>query len=178
MKKEIEGKILEIDRPRLLARIRKLGGRKIFDASLKALYFDFPDSRLKKKAGVVRIRKEGKKTFWTAKTKRSASGARIMDEWETEIADFDTARKILEGIGLRITHEIRKHRVSYRLGKSRLEIDKFAGIPAFLEIESPDVKSLHQTVSRLGYQKKEMKTWNTFELLHHYQRKKKRRPRA
>lgn len=47
--KEIEAKILEINKEKVMTKLEDLGAKKILDSELIATFYDFEDKRLKKK---------------------------------------------------------------------------------------------------------------------------------
>ena len=46
--REIEVKILAVDRKALERRLRRLGARRVFDGTLRASFFDFKDGRFRR----------------------------------------------------------------------------------------------------------------------------------
>ncbi len=172
--KEVEVKILEIDPRKIKSRLRRMRARKLFEGEIHALYFDFRGRKLKGRGQVLRLRRKGKLIEFAFKQKRRKKEVRIMDEFETHVDDWANAQKILKGLGLKVIKEVRKHRISYGLGTNRFEIDKYPGIPAFLEIESRSIQTLKKMVKRLGFRMRDANAWNTFDVLRHYQQGERR----
>ncbi len=172
--KEIEAKILEIDRKKMEHKIIELGASKIFDGNIQTLFFDFKDGTIIKAKDVLRLRKEQDKIELTYKKVRFTQTAKTADEYSVEVSELETMRKILENLGLSIFECMEKHRVSYRLDKVRFDIDRYFGsyayIPEFMEIEAENVGLIHKYAAILGFKEEDCLPWSTTELIKHYSR--------
>jgi len=171
MAREVEVKILEINRKEIVRNLKKMKARKIFEGAIEAVYFDDSKSRLKKGGEVLRLRKKGKNVEMTVKKRRHGRGAKVMDEYEVQTGDFNQAKKILSQLDFKEIRRFRKRRSSYSLGKVHFEIDKYPRIPAFLEIEAASLKKVKAVLQRLGYSLKDTKPWSTFELFEYYRKR-------
>jgi adenylate cyclase class 2 len=172
--KEIEVKILEIDRKKVEKRLRSLGARKTLDGRIKALYFDCPDRSLRKAKDALRLRKVDSRTVLTFKKFVKDGFAKVREELETEVSDFDKARSILQNLGFSVWLEMEKHRTTYELNGAHFEFDKYKGkygfIPEFLEIEAKSPSQIHKYAKLLGFKKSDCKPWTSWELIKHYER--------
>lgn len=167
--REIEVKILEIDRKTLEKKLRAVGAKKIFDGQVDIRYFD-NSGALKKKGIILRLRKKGLIGELTVKTDfQRTVRAKTSSEYETRV-DFAATRNILYVLGYTELLRMKKHRIEYVLGNVHFEIDKIPGIPWFLEIEAPSEKQLMWWVKKLGYAQKDVKNWWWHEVLAHYGR--------
>jgi len=173
---ELEVKILDIDRAACEKILDELHSKKIFDGILEARFYDYPDHRIQLSKGLLRLRSDGKKhtlTFKQHPKGKEDKHLKIRQEYEIIVSDFETAHQFLLALGLECTLFIRKHRTSYRLGDSEVEIDEhlddYAGIPVFMEIEAPSKPILLETVTRFGYTLDDCKPWSFFDLIKHYQ---------
>lgn len=175
--RETEIKILGIDRAKIEAKLVSLGAKKVFDDEIHALYYDDPSGSVRKKKGALRLRKEGNESVLTYKGHVGDRGAKVRDEKEVSVSDFDTARSILESLGFSVWLEMKKHRTSYALRGAHFEFDKYGGehgyIPEFLEIEGPDVKTVHSFARLLGFTGKDCRPWDSYRLAQYYSRLKK-----
>ena len=175
--RETEIKILEIDREKVEKKLRALGARKVFDDEIHALYYDDSAGSVKKRKGALRLRREGNKAVLTYKSHVGDRGAKIRDEREVRVSDFDTTRSILESLGFSVWLEMKKHRTSYRLRGGHFEFDKYSGmygyIPEFLEIEGPDLETVRSFARLLGFAAKDCKPWDSYRLAQYYSRRKK-----
>jgi adenylate cyclase class IV len=65
-----------------------------------------------------------------------------------------------------------KHRLSYKIGSVRFDIDRYTGeyrfIPEFLEIEGPE-EDIKKYAKLLGFQERDCLPWSTDELISRYQ---------
>lgn len=172
MLQEIEVKILEIDRASVVNRLSQLQAKKSFDGEMLALFYDKEEENIQKKGDVLRLRKEGATTVLTYKKFVSEEGAKIMEEYETEIGDVDQMRTILNLLDLKVKKKTRKFRTQYDLGDTHVVIDDYqdelAAIPEFIEIEAPNMERLEEVVQLLGYTKEDYLSWNTYHLMQHY----------
>jgi len=175
--KEIEIKIIEIDRKRVQDDLATLGATKTFDGDVETWFFDFHGDTIMRARDLLRLRRVGDKTDLTFKKFVESRSAKVRNEYEVSISDFETMSLILESLGLVSTLRMKKHRTSYRL-KSGLEvdIDKYTGeyshIPELLEIEGEDAETIYLHAKLLGFQPEECRPWTTFDLIDYYSGKK------
>ena len=169
--KEIEAKILDIDKSAIEKKLLALGAQKIFDGKIDFRYFDFPGGALRKKGIILRLRKKGDYGELTVKSNFVRTrGAKTSTEDEIKV-DFDSARKILLALGYCETSKTIKHRVEYELGAVKFEIDKLPGIPWFLEIEAPSSIKINDMAEAVGYAPEEIKPWWGEDVKKYYQKK-------
>jgi adenylate cyclase, class 2 len=170
--KEIEIKILEIDRGSLEERLVSLGAKKVFDDEIHALYYDFPDNAIRHKGCTLRLRREGAKAVFTLKKDLEGTEAKIREEHELEVSDFDGMRHLLETLGMKTWLDVKKHRTSYELKGVHFEIDAYhdalSYIPQFLEIEAHDVETIYAHAELLGYKKSDCKPWDILQVAAYY----------
>ncbi|MEK7122302.1 MAG: CYTH domain-containing protein, partial [Patescibacteria group bacterium] len=120
--REIEVKILEINKTAVEQKLRKLGAQKVFDGPVDVRMYDTPDGALKQKGAILRLRKKGTEGELTVKTdfKRTLR-AKTSSEYETAV-DFAAAQKILSVLGYVESFRMKKHRIEYALGRTHFEI--------------------------------------------------------
>ncbi|MBI5640404.1 MAG: class IV adenylate cyclase [Nitrospirae bacterium] len=169
---ETEIKILEIDRQTLENRLICMGARKIFDDEIHALYYDTADCAVRKRAGTLRLRREGERAVLTLKTDIEDSEAKVREEKEVGVSDFDIMMVILESSGFTAWLEMKKHRTSYELKGVRYEFDRhhgaYAYIPEFLEIEGPDTGTVYASAEALGFRKGDCRPWDIVQVAEYY----------
>jgi adenylate cyclase, class 2 len=166
--KEIEVKILEINVEEIEKKLKEMCAVKVFDGELVNIYFDYQDRHLEKEGKVLRLRKTDDKIILTYKKFITQKDAKVMDENELEVQDFELMGRILKGIGLFPLYEFKKNRKTYELNRIHFEIDESPNIPAFLEIEAPDLKTIYEIVLKLGFSKKNVNSYSIKEVLEHY----------
>ncbi|MFA5763308.1 MAG: class IV adenylate cyclase [archaeon] len=165
--KEIEVKVIEINQAEVEKKLVQLGAKKIGEYDIDALNFDTIDKKLSSKFNLLRLRKKGK-NYLTFKGKAEQGFAKIVEELEIEVSDFETTKLILEKLGFLAKKTHPKHRVTYKLNNSLIEIDDYFIIPVFLEIESPNEKELKEIIELFGFEEDKIKSWNGFDLFKHY----------
>jgi predicted adenylyl cyclase CyaB len=174
--KEIEVKILNVNRAKLVKTLKCLNAKKVFDGDIETLFFDFKDSTITKQGNVLRLRKEQEKIELTHKQVHITKTAKIAEEYSVVVSNLETTEKILENLGLSVVDRIQKHRVSYILNNARFDFDCYSGnygfIHEFLEIEAESIVLVHKYAKLLGYEKKDCLPWTTTELINYYSKKK------
>jgi predicted adenylyl cyclase CyaB len=176
--KEVEVKILEVNRKNIEETLAELGAKKVFDGDIKTLFFDFNDGKIIKAKDVLRLRKEDDKIELTYKKVRFDKASKNAEEYSVEVSDLKMAQKILVNLGLETIEDTYKHRVSYKLDSARFDIDRYLGkydfIPEFLEIEAENANDIHKYAKLLGYKPSGCLPWSTKELIEHYSKRRKR----
>lgn len=165
---EIEVKILEVDVSKVVSKLESLGAQKTFDGNIVTSLFDFEDLRIKNSNGTMRLRMRGDVAEVTVKQKELKSGAKVAEQTEVSVSDFEKMRAILLLCGLKEFPVLTKHRVSYQIDDTHFEFDTYQGVPASLEIESFSVERIHEWVEKLGYTMDQAKDWGAHALLKHH----------
>lgn len=174
--KEIEVKILKINKNQIVKKLKKLKAKKTFNGIIQGEYFDYPNNKLEKNKELLRLRTAGKKVFLTYKGKREQSKVKSCEEKEIEVSDFDKMKEILLTIGFEVKGStIKKHRVSFQLGKTHFEIEtpleEYSFIPPFMEIESTSERNIYKYAKILGYSTKDCLNWTGNDVIKHYRKK-------
>ena len=175
---ETEIKILDIDRKKLEKKLSALGAKKIFDDEIHALYYDNADSSIRRQRGTFRLRREGMISVLTFKAHIDNSTAKVREETDVTVSDFDAMRSILRSIGFSPWLEMKKHRTTYALPGLHFEFDRYTGefgfIPEFLEIEGPDVEAVYESAATLGFSKEDCRPWDALQVSEYYSARDKR----
>jgi len=173
---EIEVKILKINRALVEKKLIALGAIKTFDNEIHAIYYDLPDNSLKNAGKALRLRKEGEKAVLTLKLQEENALAKERIEHESEVCRFEDMRTVIEGLGYAPWLEMKKHRTSYELDGTHVELDHYHGqhdyIPEFLEIEGRDVETIYRCAEALGFGRDACRPWDVVDLIEHYADKK------
>ena len=175
--KEVEVKIIGIDRERVEARLRSIGASKTFEGDEETVFFDFPGNPITRAKNLLRLRKIGDRTVLTFKKFVESGIAKVRDEYEVFVTDYEAMRSILESLGLSAIQRMEKHRISYTLKSgARVDLDRYIGefshIPDLLEIEGENIAAISSQVKLLGFQPEDCRSWTTFDLINHYSGKK------
>lgn len=150
MNVELEAKWLDIDHDEMRRKLEACGAKLVQpERMMSRRVFDYPDKRLGKDGGWVRVRNEGDKVTMSYKQlkDRTLHGT---EEVNLTVDDFDKASDFLESIGLESYSYQETKRESWRLGDVEIELDTWPWIPSFIEIEAPSEKDLLSTVEKLG----------------------------
>jgi predicted adenylyl cyclase CyaB len=174
---EAEVKIVPIDRAKVEEKLKSLGASKTFDGEVETVFFDFPGGPIAKGKDLLRLRRKGGKSELTFKRFVADEGAKVREEYEVLVSDFERTRLILESIGLVGFQRMKKHRISYALRDGvAVDLDRYTGemshIPDVMEIEASDIATLRADIQALGFKPDECKTWTTFDLVEHYSDKR------
>ncbi len=166
---EIEVKILDINKQKVIENILKLGGKLLFEnKEFNAVFFEAPENQ------VIRIRKEGNTTVICHKNKiKSETGAKIMQETEIIADNFETSIKLLQNLGHKLAEGgIRKYRTSYKLNNCKIEfdkmLDKYNFVPEFLEIEGTNEQEIFEIAKQLGFSKEKCLNWGANQVIKKY----------
>jgi adenylate cyclase class 2 len=169
---EIEVKVLDINRAAVEARLGELGAELHSDELLSAVFFDFPDYRLGATGRLLRLRREGDRTFLTFKRRIGEEGAKVREENEEIVSDFEVCRRVLIGLGLGETARVEKRRTTYRLDGANIAIDHHLGehsfIPEFLEIEAGSVEEVRAVAARLSFAPEALRPWGLPQVIEYY----------
>ncbi len=169
---EMEIKILDIDRKRLEDKLISLGAKKIFDGEIHAIYYDDADNSVRRQKGTFRLRREGGISVLTFKAYIDSASAKVREETEVTVSDFDAMRSILKSTGFSPWLEMKKHRTTYALQGFHFEFDRhtdeFGFIPEFLEIEGPDIEAIYEWAAALGFSKEDCRPWDALQVAEYY----------
>jgi predicted adenylyl cyclase CyaB len=169
---ELEVKVLNIERGKLISKLVSLGAKKFFDSDIETIFFDFKNGSLRETRDIMRLRRAGERIILTFKRFIGDEEAKRMDEYEVTVSDLQTMRRILEFLGLSVFESTSKHRTSYELDGTYFEFDKYKGsyshIPEFLEIEAKDNEIIQKYAHLLGLKPENIKPWSTKDLMDYY----------
>jgi adenylate cyclase, class 2 len=152
MKTEIEAKFLDIDPTVFRQKLKDTGATMIFpERAMRRKNFDFPDFRLEKTGGWVRVRDEGDGKIMLAYKQFIEHSATGTKEIETKVENFDVACEIFEAIGMKIKSYQETKREKWIFGDVEIVIDTWPWIPPFVEIEAPTEEALRGVAAKLGF---------------------------
>ena len=150
MRTEIEAKWLNID-PVAFRKLLKNAGATLVNPErlMVRRVYDYPDMRLEKIGGWVRVRDEGDKVTMSYKqlNDRTLHGTK---EVTVTVNDFDMACSFLESVGLTSNSFQETKRESWQLKGAEIEIDTWPWIPSFVEIEAQSENQLKQAAKTLN----------------------------
>lgn len=145
MGKEIELKVLDVDKAEVLLRLKKLHAKKVGTFNFKRIIYLVKKD--KKAVSWLRLRTDGKTHSMTLK-EQFGSGLTQTNEFETKIEDFKEAARILSRAFKKSIYE-ENTRIEYSLKGVQITIDKWPYIPWLVEIEGPSEKQVMKTYKTL-----------------------------
>lgn len=149
METEIEAKWLEINVEQMRRKLQEIGAELAQPERMLARKpYDFPDRRLEKNGGWVRVRNEGDKITLSYKQQndRTLHGTK---EVTLVVDNFGMTCNFLEAIGLEPKSYQETKRESWKFGDTEIELDTWPWIPSFIEIEAPNEKRLCDVAEKL-----------------------------
>ncbi len=129
-----------------LSALGKISAPRVHEVNLR---LDTPDLDLTMKGELLRLRQDTRARVTFKGLGSEEGGARLRQELEYTVSDFDTALKLFEALGYQVQLMYEKYRTTYHLGYVDVALDEMP-TGDFLEIEGPDGESIHQATSLLS----------------------------
>lgn len=181
---EIEVKVLDIDPEQIRLRLQAAGcvfQRREFQQNYM---YDYPDRRLyeTQDGSYIRLRRRvwveqveapespqrHEEILLTYKRVVSREAYKIADETETTVGDLDTMERFLTLLGLVQVRVDEKLRETYHWEQIHFEIDEWAGLPPYLEVEAESEAEVARGLGLLGYTLSDSTSRNLREVLAMY----------
>ncbi|MFH1400700.1 MAG: class IV adenylate cyclase [Nanoarchaeota archaeon] len=160
--REVEIKVLNIDKDAMIEKLASLGADKILDSDIESIYYDFNRPR---NVSLLRIRTDEAHTFVTIKEDRGHDTYKVKEETEFDIEDRASFERTLILLGCRKVAQHKRHRTSFRLKGFRVEIEDIPGIPPFAEIECQREEDMPDALALLGISAEQTSTDNAISLM-------------
>lgn len=156
MNTEIEERVLEIDKDKVIAKLEELGAKKIGDWHQKRYVYDFIPKRENE---WIRLRTNGKETTLTYKNieSKDISGTK---ELEIVVSDFEETNQLLKIMGYTPRSFQENLRTRYYLDHIEIDIDTWPLIPTYLEIEGNSVEDVKRVEKLLELNESKVTTMN------------------
>lgn len=164
MNTEYEVKVLEIDHDACINLLESLGAKKTIEAMQERYVYDLIPAQPKK---WIRLRTNGSKTTITLKDLQNET-IDGMKETEIEVNDFESAHKLLLGLGYKSKGFQQNKRVQYILDDVEIDLDQWPHIPEYMEIEGKNEESVKAMIEKLGVDKKNITTMDVDSIYRHY----------
>lgn len=151
MQTEIEAKFANIDSAQTRQKLEALGARLVHpEVLMRRKNFDFPDKRLEKVGGWVRLRDEGDKVTLAYKqvNERSLHGTK---EVSVTVSDFERTAELLACTGLAERCHQESRREKWECRGCDVTLDTWPWIPTFIEIEGPNEGAVRALAADLGF---------------------------
>lgn len=163
MKHEIETKVLDINKNKIIKRLKVLKAKQIQKTRLVVDWYRIKGITEGKDPWFLRIRsnKDGKyEVTWKAKSD-SIGIARKHKEINFLIGEPEKLADLFEELGLEKYAHQEKDRISFTYKKWQFDIDTYPKMPPFIEIEGLSEKHILEAMDLLGIEKN--RTWNKGE---------------
>ena len=165
--------------PDIKARLQDAGCECLGQEFQQNYMFDYANRRLyeEQDGSYIRLRRSRyfprhpdtpETTILTYKKTLSRERFKIAQETETAVADFEQTRQFLTLLDLRQVRSDEKFRQRYRFEDILFEIDEWAGLPPYLEVEAASEERVAFGLSLLGLTLQESTTMNLREVLAKY----------
>src|SRR3989344_6106729 len=151
MDTEIEAKFTNIALEQIRERLTDLGAKlRQPERLMRRKNYDYPDGRLEKIGGWIRLRDEVDRVTIAYKqlNDRTLYGT---EEISVTATYFDKMASFLTTIGLEVKSYQETRRESWLLGEAEIEIDTWPWIPSFVEIEAKNEDTLKAVAKDLGF---------------------------
>lgn len=173
---EIEVKILDIEPQAIREKLKVPSCEFIEKVFQRNLMYDYADRRLYDTldGSYIRLRETihfdtGDRTvLLTFKKVVSREKYKIAEEIESYVEDLGAMQQFLEALGLEHQRTDEKIRESYQWGDIRFEIDEWAGLPPYLEVEATSEAAVEKGLQFLGYSLEDSTSKNLQEVLDLY----------
>lgn len=148
---EVEVKFLVADLAAVRARVQAggvLAAPRVYERNVR---FDTQDETLLGRQELLRLRQDSRArlTFKGLAAEDTASEAKVREEIELEIADFDRMATILERLGFQPVQRYEKYRETYQLGDVEVVLDE-TPFGDFVELEGQYEAALKAAAAALG----------------------------
>jgi adenylate cyclase class 2 len=147
---ELEVKYYLASLAELEGRLKRLGARlaqpRVHEVNLR---FDTPASDLSRSLRVLRLRRDSEARVTFKGPGSEVGGARLRQELEFTVSDFDTARALFEALGYQVYLMYEKYRTTYELNGVLVTLDEMP-YGSFAEIEGPDGDRIQAAAQSLG----------------------------
>jgi adenylate cyclase class 2 len=168
MPRQIEIKILEVDVDEVIRELTKMNAEIEFDGILYSIYFDDNEKRFSEGGDTLRLRQANDLKTIAYKEHVSKEHAKVKDLVEVKIGDIEHMQILLEGLGYFVLAKSEKRRSEFSIGSIYFNIDSYADIPSYLEVEGSDLAAIKKKVLALGFETKDMKPWSVRDVFEHY----------
>ncbi len=153
MAKEREIMILDVKRSQVIARLKRLGAKHVGDHRFRRMEFML-DGKIGAGHAWVRVRTDGTATTLTLKEMHKKGGFTPMSEYEVKTNDFRETLRIMSRLARKECIYFENSREAYSLWGAYITLDKWPGIPLYVEIEAPTDSRLRQVYKKLAIEGK------------------------
>jgi adenylate cyclase, class 2 len=160
MNKEVEVKILDINRETTIGKLAEIGADLIGEYRLIVDWYRPIGEQLGEENWYLRIRKysNGKSEVTWKGLSKKAESSRSHKELNFEIESPELLGELFKVIGLEHYAHQEKDRMSWSLLDWKFDLDKYPGMPAYLEIEGKSNEHIGKAIKMLELEKQNTST--------------------
>ena len=145
MKDELELRILDVDKQKVIEKLESLGAKKIGDWHYKRYVYD---TKPYAKDKWIRLRTNGVKTTLTYKEYNDESIDGVK-ELEIVVSSFENTIKMLEVLGYKPRSVQENKRIKYMLDDVEIDIDTWPHLNSYVEVEAKTKEEVKKVVDIL-----------------------------
>lgn len=119
----------------LSGRVMEIGGRYLRGVFQEDVYFRHPCRDFAERDEALRLRREDGKCTLTFKGRKVGGGAKMREEIEVGVNDFEGTATLLERLGFERAFVIRKRRKEFSMEGVLVSMDDVESLGKFIEIE-------------------------------------------
>ena len=147
---ETEAKFFVLDLDGIRMRLQILEAHLIQPRVLETnIRFDLPDSGLRSKGQVLRLRQDTEAKFTFKSGSTNLQGVLSRKEIEFVVDDFEKAKLFLEALGYQRLFYYEKYRTTYEFNECHIMLDELP-YGNFVEIEGENVEVIREVADRLN----------------------------
>ncbi len=140
MHTEIEERILEVDKDKIIKKLEELKATKVGEWYQKRYVYDFIPKR---ESEWIRLRTNGIETTLTYKNVE-ANTIDGTKELEIIVSDFDNTNEMLQVLGYTPRAYQENKRIRYILNDIEIDIDSWPLIPTYMELEGNNIDTIKE----------------------------------
>ena len=154
MHTEIEERVLEIDKDKVIKKLEELGATKAGEWFQKRYTYDFEPKRY---GEWIRLRTNGEETTLTYKNVES-NAIDGTKELEIVVSSFEETNEMLEVLGYKHKNYQENKRIRYYLNDVEIDIDTWPMIPTYMEFEADSIEKIKEVEELLEVDKSKLTT--------------------
>lgn len=161
MKVEIETRILNINKDKIIKKLEEIWAEFIMDRFMKRKVYEIEEWVETK---WIRLRDDWEKITLTRKEVKAETASGTL-EAEVQIKNFEDWDLFLNALWYYSKAYQENKRTSYILDWVNIEIDTWPRVPTYLEIEWESEEAVYKIVEKLGYKKEDCSNMSVVNIL-------------
>ena len=146
MIKEFEHRYINYNKKAIIQKLKELGAIQVHKPIIYE-YIVFTHPLKDQDDSYIRVRKEFNKVTLTYKCNLKD---KYVDEYETEVSDYDETIQIMYKLGANKKYTVQKLREKWKIkGCKEIVFDTYPGLPEYMEIECDSIKNIKKMEKKL-----------------------------